>query len=87
MPDTLEPEGFDPERHIIGEEAFAQTRDLAIRAATAMVGDTQVSRLRPILLLMAAAVAVCFAPIHWRVPGVTTILLVVADISRRRPGS
>jgi hypothetical protein len=84
MPDTLEPEGFDPERHIIGEQAFIETRDLVIRAAATLTGDTQVAQQRTTLLTMIAAIAVAAAPLRYRVPGMLALVLLITDLRRRR---
>jgi hypothetical protein len=84
MPDTLHPDGFDPERHLIGEDALEQVRELGIRAATAVVGDTQVARLRPILLLVIAAAAMSMAPFRARLVGAPVLVLVLADVLKRR---
>lgn len=75
VPDTIDRSGFDPDRHVIGDEARAQWRDLAIDVARVATGDTQVAQQRTTLLLMTAAVALAFAPIHARVVGSVALLL------------
>lgn len=84
MPDTLDETGYDPEKHIIGEDAIAELRDRVVRTAGAITGDTQVARLRPMLLLMIASVAVALSPSRYRVPGILAIILAAADVSRRQ---
>lgn len=85
MPDTLDPEGFDPERHIVGEEALREWRDLGIRAAGVVTGDTQLARLRPTILLILAAAAMTAAPWRARIVGTMALMLALADLMRRRP--
>jgi hypothetical protein len=85
MPDTIDDTGFDPERHFIGEDAVAELRDRTMRVAGAITGDTQVARLRPMVLLMIAAVAVALSPSRYRVPGILAIILAAADVTRRQP--
>jgi precorrin-3B methylase len=84
MPDTLDQSGFDPEKNVVGEDAIAELRDRVIRVASVVTGDTQVARLRPMVLLMIAAAAVALAPIRVRVPGVLALILAAADVARRR---
>lgn len=84
MPDTLDRSGYDPEHHIVGEDAMAELRGHMIRAASVVTGDTQVARIRPIVLLMIAAAAVALAPPRIRVPGVLAIVLAAVDVARRR---
>ena len=83
MPDTLDDTGYDPEHNIVGEDAIAELRDRVTRVAAAVTGDTQVARLRPMVLLMIASVAVALSPSRYRVPGILAIILAAADVSRR----
>jgi hypothetical protein len=84
MPDTLDETGFDPERHIIGEDAIAELREQAIRVASVITGDTHVAQQRAIVLLMIAAAAIAFAPSRLRVPGLVALMLHALDVGRRR---
>jgi len=84
MPDTLDQPGFDPEKHIIGEEAIAAWREVGINTAGAILGDTQVARLRSILLTMIATAAMSTASPRVRLVGLLALMLALADALKRR---